>query len=431
LRAGASTDGGQGVTQKQVAVIGGGVTGVCSAYFLAAAGHDVVVIERNKNVAQEASFANAGLVAPAHGSPWAAPGMPGRLLRGLLKSESAMSLKPRLDASLWRWLRRWQRECELDRYRVNKSRMQRIGVYSRALLEQLREHYQLEYERTQGVLQLFRSPREMKHAEPLLAMLAEHEVAHQMLDVEAARALEPGLSTHTTFAAALHLPQDESGNCPLFTRRLKQIAETLGVQFHHGATVTAIEPESRGVALRIDGQRFPADAVVVAAGASAAALLKPLGIDVPLYPVRGYSITANIRDYDQAPQGVVVDEAYKVSVTRMGARVRVAGTAELGVSTPALQERALRTLTKVGVDWFPQAAQYGGANVWCGTYPMLPDGPPLLGATPVRNIYLNIGHGNEGWAMAAGCGKIVADIVGDQQPDIDMDGLTLYRYGQT
>lgn len=419
-----------GVTQKQIAVIGGGVVGVCTAYFLAEAGHEVVVIERNQNVAQETSFANAGMVAPGHAGPWAAPGMPGRVLRGLFRSESAISLKPGLDRALWRWLRHWRRECDLERFRINKTRIQRVAFYSRALLEQLREYYQLEYERTQGLLQVFRTQRELKLAEPALALLTEYGVAHQMMDADDARAVEPALSTHTEFAGALHLPQDESGNCPLFARRMKQIASTMGVQFHLATTVDAIEPESRGIALRIGDERFPTDAVVVAAGANSAQLLKPLGIEVPLHPVRGYSITAMIKNYDHAPHGTVFDEAYKASITRMGGRVRIAGTAGLGANTQVLQQRALRTLAKVAGDWFPQAAQYASANPWSGLHPMLPDGAPLLGATPVRELYLNIGHGTEGWAMAAGSGKAVADIVSGREPEIDMEGLTLQRYGQ-
>lgn len=414
---------------KQIAVVGGGVVGVCTAFFLAQNGLDVVLVERHQNVAQEASFANAGIVAPGYAGPWAAPGMPSRLLRGLLSSESALSLKPGFDRALWNWVGQWRRECELERFRINKTRMHRVASYSRLLLEQMREYYQLEYERTQGLLQLFRTPRDQKLAEPVLALLAEHGIAHRVLDVDEARAQEPALSTHTPLAGAVHLPQDESGNCPLFAKRIRQIAATAGVRFHLGATVEAIETESRGVALRIDGQRFPADAVVIAAGASSAALLKPLGIHIPMYPVRGYSITATIRDYDHAPHASVVDEAYKVAITRMGSRVRVAGVAGLGAVTPAEQKRAMRTLTKIATDWFPQAGQYASATSWNGVHPMLPDGAPLLGATPVRDLYINIGHGSEGWAMAAGSGKVVADIVAGHEPEIDMDGLSLQRYG--
>ncbi len=405
------------------------MVGVCTAYFLAEAGHDVVVIDRNQNVAQEASFANAALLAPGHCGPWATPGMTGRLLRGLWQAESAVTLKPGLDHALWRWLRRWRREGELERFRINKARMQRVAFYSRDLMEQLRDYYQLEYERTQGLLQIFRSQRELKAAEPVIALLAEHGVPHQLMNHDDARAVEPALATHTEFAAALHLPQDEAGNCPLFARRMKQITETLGAQFHLATAVEAIEPESRGLALRINGERFPVDAAVIAAGAQSAALLKPLGINVPLQAVHGYSITAMVHDYERAPHGSVFDETYRTSVSRMGGRVRVAGTAGFGANVPALQQRAVRTLLKVASDWFPQAAPYASANPWSGLLPMLPDGPPLLGPTHIPGLYLNIGHGTEGWAMAAGSGKVVADIVSGREPEIDLEGLTLKRYG--
>jgi len=412
-----------------VAVIGGGVVGVCTAYFLAEAGHDVVVIERHQNVAQEASFANAGIVAPGYSAPWAAPGMPRKVLSYLLRSEAPVMLRPTLDRTLWRWVRRWLAECDVERYRINRTRMQRIAFYSRDILRLLREHYQLEYEQTQGVLQLFRTEKDRRLAEPAISLLNDNEVPHQLLDAEGVRAIEPSLASDTPLAGGIYLPQDEAGNCPLFTKRLKQIAASMGVQFHFASTVQAIESESRGVALHIDDGRYPADAVVVAAGIDSANLLKPLGIHIPLYPVKGYSATVPIKNFDKAPHAALLDETYKVAITRLGGRIRVAGTAELGSRSNELHARALRTLIKVGGDWFPDAANYAQANFWCGTRPMLPDGPPLVGATPVRNVYLNIGHGSSGWAMAAGCGKVVADIVSGHAPDIDLDGLTMTRYG--
>lgn len=417
------------MTQKQVAVVGGGVVGVCTAYFLAEAGHEVSVIERHQNVAQESSFAHAGLVAPGCMTPWAAPGMPRRILSHLFSAEAPVNLKPGFDRALWRWVRRWMTECELERYRINRARMQRVGFYSRDILRQMRDYYQIDHEQTQGVLQLLRTEKDRKLAEPGIALLAEQAIPHQVLDADGVRALEPALATDTPLACGIHLPQDEAGNCPLFTKRLKQIAGSIGVTFHFASTVRAIESDSRGVTLHIDDDRYAADAVVIAAGIDSVNLLRPLGITVPLYPVTGYSATAQIKNYDRAPQMAVVDETYKVAITRLGGRVRVSGTAELGYRTGELQERALRTLTRVGSDWFPDAANYGQSSFWCGVQPMLPDGPPLLGATPARNVYVNIGHGASGWAMAAGSGKAVADIVSGYNPEMDMDGLTLARYG--
>lgn len=417
------------MTQKQIAVIGGGIVGVCTAYFLAEAGHNVAVIERHENVAQEASFGNAGIVAPGYSTPWAAPDMPRRILAHLLRSESPVILKPTFDRTLWRWSRKWLSECEVERYRINRTRMQRIAFYSRDILEQLREYYQLDYEQTHGVLQLFRTDKDLKMAAPAIELLVENGVVHQVLDADGVRGIEPALATGTPLAGGVYLPQDEAGNCPLFAKRLKQIAASIGVQFHFSSEVQAIEPESRGVALQIDGDRFFTDAVVVAAGVDSARLLKPLGIQLPLYPVKGYSATAAIKNFDCAPTASLLDETYKVAITRLGSRVRISGTAELGTSNGELQERALRTLIRVGSDWFPDAANYIKANFWSNTHAMFPDGPPLLGATPVRNVYVNIGHGSTGWTMAAGSGKVLADVVSGYTPDIDMDGLTFARYG--
>lgn len=419
------------MNQKQVAVIGGGVVGVCTAYFLASQGHEVAVIERHQNVGQEGSFAHAGLIAPGHLAPFGAPGVFGRLLGSIFHSESAFSFTPRLDRALWKWLAQMRRESEVTRFRTNAERMKRLALYSRTLLGEMRTYYQLEYERTDGLTQLFRSAHDFKRAQAEIALLSECGIPFTQLDGDAVRVQESGLSIHTPVEAAIHLPQDEAGNCPAFTRRLKEIASTLGVQFLHGNAVTAIEHESRGLSVSFDGESFAADAVVVAAGASSAALLKPLGIDIPLLPMRSYSITATIRDYDCAPRGIIVDHAYQTAITRMGSRIRIAGNLEIGGDPEPSQQRALRTLTKIATDWFPQAAQYGNLNTWSGVHSALPDSVPLLGATRIAGLYLNVGHLGTGWSTAVGSGKLVADIISETQPDIDIDGLTLQRYGQT
>jgi D-amino-acid dehydrogenase len=416
-------------TQKQVAVIGGGVVGVTTAYFLAEAGHEVVLIERHHNVAQEASYASGSIIAPGHMSPWAAPGMPNRILSHLFRPEAPVFVKPTVDRALWRWARKWISECDVDRYHINRERMQRVVRYSRDILKQLREHYRLEYEQTMGVLQLLRTKEELALTEPARALLSESGIAHELLDPQGARNIEPALGRHQELAGALYFPHDEAGNCPLFTKRMRQLAQSLGVHFHFTSTVDAIEPQGGRVALRIDDTVFTADAVVVAAGVDSLQLLQPLGINVPLYPVKGYSATAVIKDHDESPRASVIDDTFKVSVSRMGNRIRIAGTAELGARAGEMSDAALRTLVKVGGDWFPNAANYNSAKFWCGAQPMLPDGAPLLGATPIRNLYVNIGHGAAGWAMAAGSGKILADIVSERAPEIDMDGLTLSRYG--
>jgi D-amino-acid dehydrogenase len=416
----------------QIAVIGGGVAGVCTAYYLAQAGHEVVVVERYGNVAQEASFGNAGMMSPGLIGPWAAPGMPRKILASLLKQEAPVLLKAGFDPPLWRWLRIWLNECQLERYRVNKTRMQRLASYSHALLLELREQHTLDYEQTKGVLQLFRTQRDIDLAQPALALLVEANLPHKLLDAEAARGIEPALNAATPLAGALHHPQDEAGNCPLFTRHLKNIAQSIGVEFHFNSTVQSIHPENNGVTggvtFRIDDRTFKADAVVLAAGMESARLLEPHGVHMPLYPVKGYSATALIKNFDEAPLAALMDESYKVAITRMGSRIRIAGTAELGSRTLQPREAAIRTLVKVGEDWFPDAANYHTATFWNGTRPMLPDGPPLIGATPVPHVFINIGHCATGWSMAPGSGKVLADLISGRTPDIDLDGLTLTRY---
>lgn len=413
----------------QVAVIGGGVIGVCSAYFLAEAGHEVIVIERYGNVAQGGSFGSTGVIAPGTAAPWAAPGMPRKILSYLFKPEAPVLLKPTLDPALWRWLRMWLSECELERYRTNKERMQRITSYSRDILQQLREHYELDYEQTAGVLQLFRTERDLQMAQPARALLAENNLPHRIVDAAAARLIEPALAPHTPLAGALHLPLDEAGNCPLFTKQLKTIAQSRGVAFHFSSTVNAIERDNQRLTLHVDEKTFSADAVLLATGADSAPLLEQLGIPIPLYPVKSYAATVSIKNFDDAPLATLMDESYQTAITRIGSRIRIAGTAELGSRNDQLRDAALRTLVKVGDDWFPDAANYSSATFWCGARPMLPDGAPLLGATPIENVFINLGHGSSGWAMAAGSGKVLADIISGRAPDIDMDGLTLARYG--
>ncbi|RBA23455.1 D-amino acid dehydrogenase [Herminiimonas fonticola] len=412
----------------QVAVVGAGVIGVCTAYFLAEAGHEVVVIERRNNVAEEASFGDPGILAPSSIAPWSAPGVPKSFFSYLLKAESPLFFNRVLDPSLWRWMRRWMKESDIARYQINRERMQRIAFYSSDVMQQLRDRHQLDYEQASGYLQLFRSERDLKLAKSGFDFLAANGIRHDLPDADALRLIEPALNTNIPLAGSLHLPADESGNCPLFTRQIRQLAQAMGVEFHFGCNVKSIRQIARGVDIRIDDYSFSADKIVLASGADSAKLLAPMGLHLPVYPVKSYSATATIRNFESAPISSVVDEAYKVAITRMGNRIRIAGTAELGSRTPELRQAALNTLMKIGYDWFPDASNYNTASFWSGTSLMMPDGPPLLGATSVRNVYVNIGHGSTGWAMAAGSGKVLADIVSDRVTDIDLDGLTAMRF---
>jgi D-amino-acid dehydrogenase len=414
----------------QVAVIGGGIVGVTTAFFLARAGHEVVVIERHSNVAESASFGSAGVMAPVHALPWAAPGMPRKLLQMLLKAESPLWIAPRANLRLWRWARRWMAECDIARHRINRERSYRLAAYSQDVMQALRQEYPFEYERTEGYLQLYRTPRERVFAHGLQEFLTEHEVVHRMLEPDEAYRIEPALNRAAPLAGGLYLPQDASGNCPLFCKQLRNAAQALGVTFLFSQEVDAIEQtHGGGLSVRLGESRSPVDAVVVAAGEGSEALLAPLGIRLPFFPVRTYTATATIRNFDDAPLAALADSTYQVAVTRMGTRMRLAGTAELGNRLPDMRKAAIRTLLKVGQDWFPDAANYNAATFWNGALPTLPDGPPVLGATPVRNLYLNIGHAGNSWATAAGAARVLADLISGQAPEIDIDGLTMSRFG--
>lgn len=417
------------MAQKQVAVIGGGVIGVCTAYFLALAGHQVIVIERRANVAEETSFGNAGIMAPGYMMPWARPGMPRHLLSSLFKRESPLLLPRKMDPALWRWARLWLAECTLEKFHANMQRMQRLAAYSRAIVPQPEPQVLQIDEKMQGYLQLFRTAQEVTLAEPALNLLTAQNSTHRLLDAAAARVLEPALAQQVALAGALYLPDAETGNCPLFTKQLKQMAMSLGVEFIFGSSVSAITQKGYRLGMDIGGTTFPADAIVLAAGADSARILKDIGIKTPLFPIKSYAATATLKDLEAAPRAAVMDETYHVSITRMGNRIRLAGAAELASRSNTISKAAQRTLCKVGNDWFPNAANYNNAQFWCGLQLALPDGPPLIGATPIKNLFVNIGHGAHGWAMAAGAGKLVADILSERTPEIDMDGLTVARYG--
>lgn len=416
----------------QVAVIGGGVVGVCTAYFLAHAGHEVVVIEQQSNVAESASFGSAGPLSPVHALPWSAPGMPRKLLPLLLKAESPVWIAPRVNRPLWRWARRWIAESDIERHRINRERSFRLASYSQETMRLLQQEHGFEFEQTEGHLRLYRTAREREFAAELHAFLADHDVPHQVLEPEDAWQREPAISRAMPLAGALSLPQDASGNCPLFCKHLRSAAQALGVHFHFGSQVDGIETThapGAPLTLQMGESRFPVDAAVIAAGAGSEALLTPLGIRLPFYPVRTYAATAAIRNFDDAPLASLADPAFQVAITRMGTRIRLAGTAELGNRTDEMRDAAIQTLLKAGQDWFPDAANYNAATLWSGNLPTLPDGPPILGATPVRNLYLNIGHAANSWATAAGSGRVLADLMSGHAPEIDIDGLTLSRYG--
>jgi len=448
----------------RVAIIGAGIVGVTTAYELSAEGHEVTVYERRSGVAAEASFANAGLVAPGYVTPWAAPGMPMKVLRQLASRHAAVRLHPSLDLG-WGW--KWWRACRADLHQANRLRMQRLAAFSRERLDRLSERLHLEYERRQGYLVLLRSRKDLSMVEPGLTTLSTLGTRFELIDAARCRVVEPGLEASTPLHAGIHLPDEVVGNCRQFAMLLRKEAGQLGTRFQFETEVLRLES---GAHPRVVAARAPRradttavstfaevgsgpaaaapgdwsdteplgtepsseafDAVVVCAALGAPDLLRPHGLRLPMQPVYGYSVTAPLRhdpDLAQGPRAALMDERYKVAISRLGGRVRVAGSAELGGVAERHDPRALATLYRVLDDWFPGVARVKDAQHWKGARPMLPDGPPVLGRSGLDGIWLNLGHGSSGWALACGSARVLADAIAGRTPPLDVEGLGIER----
>ncbi len=414
----------------KVLILGSGVIGVTSAWYLARAGHEVTLVDRQPGPALETSFANGGQISWGAASPWAAPGLLRRSIAWLLRPNSPVVLRPRFDPELWAWLIAMLGQCTNARYLINKERQLRLAHYSHECLVQLRADIGVHYDaQTRGLLILYRSARDLDAAARESTLLANFGVSHRLLDRAGCLAQEPALAgARLRIAGGAHFPADESGDCRRFTDALALRAERAGVSARFSTTIQRIETEGgRIVRVVTDRGVIEADAYVLACGSYSPALLKPLGIRLPVYPVKGYSITAPIVSDAHAPQGTLTDETYKIVVTRLGDRLRAAGTAELAGFDLALRPERIEMLKRMVKEIFPQAALLDRAEPWAGLRPMTPDNAPVLGATPYPNLFLNTGHGTLGWTMACGSGKILADLVSGKKPDIDLDGLTFDR----
>ncbi|MEY4294757.1 MAG: hypothetical protein RLY82_445 [Pseudomonadota bacterium] len=424
----------------KIAIVGAGVIGVTTAYELACDGHDVTVFERNSSIAVESSFANAGIVAPGYIAPWAAPSMPFKIFKHLFSRHSPVKIKFPLSNNELAWIWQAWRACKLDTYLANRSRMLALASYSRERLHAITADLSLEFERNDGLMVLLRNAKDAKLMQANLQVLRESGVPFKELTAEEARIVEPAINPDNTFFGALHLPSDEVGNCREFTLLLKAESQKLGVKYEMNTTVAGVLSDKFAILSIANPTTHNAtrefDAAVMCAGVASSELLrpilKPLKRKLPLIPVYGYSISAAIREPLNAPRSAVIDEYYKVAITRMGNRVRVAGSAEIGGSLDNKPISAISTLYKVLQDWFPGAAHISnmGASVteWKGARPMLPDGPPVLGASGVPNIWLNLGHGANGWALSCGSARVLADLIAKRTPDIDISSMSIDRF---
>ncbi|OYU16623.1 MAG: D-amino acid dehydrogenase small subunit, partial [Rhodobacteraceae bacterium PARR1] len=393
----------------KIVVLGSGVIGVTSAWYLAKAGHEVTVIDRQPAPALETSFANAGEVSPGYSAPWAAPGIPLKAMKWLFMEHAPLIIQPKPDWAKLKWMARMLMNCTADAYAVNKSRMVRLAEYSRDCLADLRDETGLHYdERMQGTLQLFRTEKQVAAAAKDIAVLQADGVPFEVLSADDCVAAEPGLAdARGKIAGGLRLPGDETGDCFKFTNGLAALAEKAGVTFRYGVGIVGLEEAAgRIVAVRTAEGRVTADAFVVALGSYSPFLVRPLGIDLPVYPVKGYSITVPVVNDARAPVSTVMDETHKIAITRLGDRIRVGGMAEIAGFDLSLNPKRRATLEHSVEDLFGGAGDQSQASFWCGLRPMTPDGTPVVGRTGFANLFLNTGHGTLGWTMAAGSGRV-------------------------
>jgi D-amino-acid dehydrogenase len=412
----------------RVVILGSGVIGVTSAYYLAQAGHDVTVLDRQPGPALETSFANAGQISPGYASPWAAPGIPLKAMKWMLQRHAPLSITP--DGTLFQLQWMWQmlQNCTTERYAVNKERMVRLAEYSRDCFKTLRAATGIEYQgRQQGTTQLFRTQKQLDDAAKDIAVLEETGVAYELLSREQLVGAEPGLDQNK-LVGGLRLPNDETGDCQLFTTALTAMAEKLGVKFRYGVDITGLITSGDDIkGVRCGAEVVSADSYVVALGSYSTSLLKNL-VDIPVYPLKGYSITVPIVNAAAAPVSTILDETYKIAVTRFDDRIRVGGMAEIAGFDTRLNPRRRETLEMVVNDLFPGAGDTASASFWTGLRPMTPDGTPIVGRTALRNLFINTGHGTLGWTMSCGSAQLLSDIISARRPAILADDLSVARY---
>lgn len=413
-------------------VLGAGLMGTTTAYYLSLAGEDVTVIDRQPEAGVETSFANGGLVTPSMSDPWGAPGLPLKLLKWLGSEDAPFLLRAKAIPGLMSWGVRFLSNCTEARWRDNTRIVHRIADYSTNALSELTADTGLKYDRsTLGNLRVFRDEPSMESALKTAALMTEFGVRHEQLSADGSVELEPALANVSTqLTGGIAYPDDDTGDAFKFTQNLARLCAQRGVRFNYDTTITNIVTDGdRVIGIdNKDGERMQADRYVLALGSYSPLMVRPLGIRLPVYPVKGYSLTIPSAGMDKPPLIPVVDDGQKLGVTPLGDRLRAAGTAEFNgyETTPSAKRSQL--LTKALKSLYPHLSIPQDTQTWCGLRPVTPDGPPILGRTKLNNLYLNCGQGHLGWTMSCGSARIVSDIITGRTPDIDMTGLTLDRF---
>ncbi|WP_229708618.1 D-amino acid dehydrogenase [Silvimonas iriomotensis] len=403
-----------------------------SAWFLAQAGHEVTVIEREPGPGLQTSFANGGQISVCHAEPWANPKAPWKILKWLAEEDAPLLWRPKADINQWRWGLRFLRECTPARARANLKSLVRLGLYSRAQLQSLRASTGLAYDAlTRGILHYYTDEREFAAAIPAAAHMRESGLDRQIKTTAECIGIEPALAhARKIIVGGTYTPSDESGDAHKFTQALAERAAALGVRFRYGTQVLHLDGEEscevNGAALRWQDEdglwqtgSIKADAYLVCMGSYSPRLLKSVGITLDVYPVKGYSVTIPVRDGDHAPEVSLTDDGHKLVFSRLGDRFRAAGTAELNGYDLSLNPVRCAALLKRTQEIFPQAGDYAQASFWAGLRPATPGNLPYIGRTRYPNLFVNTGHGTLGWTEGAGAGHAVAQMISGQQPELD------------
>lgn len=412
----------------KVIVLGAGVIGVSSAWYLSQLGHDVVVVDRQPAAGRETSFANGAQVSVSQSEPWAAPSAPLKVIKWLFKEDAPLLFRPQLDWQQLSWCLEFLVECLPSRYRVNIQQTVNLGLYSRESLQTLRASTGIEYDHgTRGIMQFYTDEADYAGAAAACALMSQYGIQRRVLDRDEAIRVEPALaSLGTKLKGASYAESDESGDAFKFTQNLAKLAEANGVKFRYDTAVAALRKDGdriSGVVVKgkdsVTYDALSADAYVVCLGSYSTPMLKTIGISIPVYPAKGYSATLDTEGFIGAPQMSLTDEAMKIVFTPIGNRLRIAGTAELAGYNTDINMVRCEALIKRARELFPTAADYNRPQYWTGLRPSTPSNRPLIGRANFANLYLNTGHGTLGWTEGPGSGRAIADLVSGKVPEVD------------